>query len=120
LESPIGFVAFDLDYYSSTAAALTVFDGPESTHLPRVHCYFDDLASNNLGCINEYVGEYLAIREFNDRHVSRKVCRIEQLRTNRTRWEEWQERMYALHDFRHSRYTDLVVPGGAGAGQLPL
>ena len=38
---PIGFVAFDLDYYRSTKNALQVFDS--SHHLPRVYCYFDDI-----------------------------------------------------------------------------
>ena len=120
IESPIGFVAFDLDYYSSTAAAFVIFEGPESTHLPRVHSYFDDLACTNLGCMNTYVGEYLAIKEFNERHPDRKICRIEQLRLNRTRWENWQERMYAFHDFTHSRYNQLVLPSGVKHTQLPL
>lgn len=120
IESPLGFVAFDLDYYSSTAAALSIFDGPESSHLPRVHSYFDDLGSTNLGCMNTYVGEYLAIKEFNDRHSDRKICRIEQLRLNRTRWEEWQERMYAFHNFAHSSYTRLVLPSGSENRQMPL
>jgi len=111
IESPLGFIAFDLDYYSSTKAAMALFEGAEATHLPRVHCYFDDLAANNLGCINRYVGEYLAIDEFNAAHLDRKVCPIEQLRTNRPFWENWQERMYAFHDFAHSRYTDVVVRG---------
>jgi hypothetical protein len=120
INSPIGFVAFDLDYYSSTVAAFAIFDAPESSHLPRVHTYFDDLASNNLGCMNTFVGEYLAIGEFNERHSDRKICRIEQLRLNRSRWEHWQERMYAFHDFAHTRYTDLVLPSGAMHTQLPL
>ena len=111
LPAPVGFVAFDMDYYSSTKAALTLFDGPETTHLPRVHCYFDDLASTNLGCMNTYVGEHLAINEFNEAHRDRKVCRIEQLRLARTRWEDWQERMHAFHNFSHPRYTELVVQG---------
>src|SRR6185437_10631366 len=61
--APVGFVAFDLDYYSATVAALQIFSGTASTHLPRVHCYFDDDTTNDLGCMNPYVGELLAIRE---------------------------------------------------------
>ena len=120
IESPVGFVAFDLDYYSSTVPALQVFEGPDDTHLPRVHAYFDDLGSNNLGCMNTFVGEYLAIQEFNERHDDRKICRIEQLRLNRTCWEDWQDRMCCFHHFRHPRYTDLVLPEGAKHRQLPL
>jgi hypothetical protein len=110
LKHPVGFVAFDLDYYSSTVAALKIFDGARETHLPRVHCYFDDLAGNNLSCMNPYVGEHLAIAEFNASHPDRKVCLIEQLYNSRTRWEDWIERMYAFHDFSHPDYNKLVIP----------
>ena len=34
--APIGFVAFDLDYYSSTKAAFALFEGDAGSHLPRV------------------------------------------------------------------------------------
>jgi len=118
--SPIGFVAFDLDYYSSTKAALQVFRGPETSHLPRAICYFDDVASNELGCMNEYVGELLAIKDFNALSGDRKVCRIEQLRLCRHRWENWQDRMYAFHNFSHSSYNSLVIPRTTHLTQLPL
>lgn len=118
--APIGFVAFDLDYYSSTKAAFTVFEGPETSHLPRVYCYFDDVVSNALGCMNEYVGELLAIREYNEGHPDRKVCRIEGLRVHRPRWEIWQEQMFAFHNFSHPQYDVLVIPKGHGDTQLPL
>lgn len=107
---PVGFIAFDLDYYSSTVHAMKLFDGPAATHLPRVHCYFDDLAGNNLSCMNPYVGEALAIEEFNASHAERKVCQIAQLRNARMHWEPWIERMYAFHDFAHPDYTKLVIP----------
>ena len=118
--APIGFVAFDLDYYSSTAAALRILAGNADSHLPRVHCYFDDVTSNDLGCMNPYVGELLAIREFNECRPDRKICRIELLRVHRHRWEKWQDRMFAFHDFSHPLYTRLVIPKGDGARQLPL
>jgi len=120
IKAPIAFVSFDLDYYSSTAVALGIFDGPETTHLPRVHLYFDDLACTDLGCMNAFVGEYLAIKEFNDRNTDRKIGRIEQLRLNRSRPENWQDRICAFHNFAHSRYTELVLPSSARYTQLPL
>ena len=40
---PIGFVSFDLDYYSSTMSTFHIFGGEARTRLPRVYCYFDDL-----------------------------------------------------------------------------
>jgi hypothetical protein len=118
--APLGFAAFDLDFYSSTVAALRVFQGPPASHLPRVHCYFDDVASNDLGCMNPYVGELLAIREFNDAHADRKICRIEQLRSNRTAWEKWQERMFAFHNFSHPDYTRPLVSLADASSQLGL
>lgn len=118
--APIGFVAFDLDYYSSTKAALDLFRGPAASHLPRVHCYFDDLAGNDLSCMNQYVGEYLAIEEFNQESPERKLCRIEQLRLSRARWEIWQDRMYAFHNFAHPQYNTLVIPRTRAESQLPL
>lgn len=118
--APVGFVSFDLDYYSSTKAALTIFDGSSEAHLPRVHCYFDDLASNDLGCMNEYVGEHLAIAEFNEAHEHRKICRVEQLRLSRSRWESWQDRIYAFHDFLHPDYTTMVISGEGRHRERPL
>jgi hypothetical protein len=118
--APLGFVAFDLDYYSSTVAALQVLGGPASTHLPRVHCYFDDVTTNDLGCMNPYVGELLAISEFNERSAERKLCRVELLRVHRHRWEKWQDRMFAFHNFAHPQYTQLVIPAERPESQLPL
>jgi hypothetical protein len=43
LSTPIGFISFDLDYYSSTAQAFRIFSGAPSSRLPRVQCYFDDI-----------------------------------------------------------------------------
>lgn len=116
--APIGFVAFDLDYYSSTKAALALFEGETHSHLPRVYCYFDDVALGPLACMNEYMGELLAIREFNDSHSERKICRIEQVRLHRERWEPWQGNMYAFHDFAHPQYNTPVFSGEKE--QLPL
>ncbi|MDB6083978.1 MAG: hypothetical protein JWN43_1859 [Gammaproteobacteria bacterium] len=107
--APLGFVSFDLDYYSSTKAALGVFAADGPGYLPRVHCYFDDVAANDLGCMNEHVGELLAIREFNAAHPSRKISKFEQLRLSRPRWEHWQEKMYVMHDFAHPQYTTPVI-----------
>jgi hypothetical protein len=119
-KAPLGFVAFDLDYYSSTKAALAIFEGLQDTHLPRVHCYFDDIASNDLGCMNPHVGELLAMSEFNSKHANRKICRIEQLRLARTAWERWQERMFAFHNFSHEQYTTLLIDRARDKFQLGL
>lgn len=117
--APIGFVAFDLDYYSSTKKAFALFEGPASTHLPRVHCYFDDIAGPEFACMNDYVGELLAINEFNAEHARRKICQIRNLRCARKLDEAWYAQMYAFHDFDHPHYTVNVAPGGVWR-QLPI
>jgi hypothetical protein len=118
--APVGFVAFDLDYYSSTKDALTLFEAPPTDHLPRVYCYFDDVCSNALGCMSEYLGELLAIREFNESHPERKIGKIQQVRVHRPRWEMWHDRMYAFHDFAHPEYNTMLIPETVRDRQLPL
>jgi len=116
--APLGFVAFDLDYYSSTSAAFGLFEA--AAHLPRVYCYFDDVCCNALGCMSEFHGELLAIREFNETHTDRKIGKIPLVRTHRPRWECWQEQMYALHDFAHPQYNTMLIPNTSRDRQLPL
>jgi hypothetical protein len=77
---PIGFIAFDLDYYSSTKSALCLFTAPHNYLLPRVFCYFDDIVGDIDMAINEYTGELLAIREFNDSHEEIKIAPVRGLR----------------------------------------
>jgi len=107
---PVGFVSFDLDYYSSTKAAFRLFEGASATRLPRVQCYFDDISWPEFGCLNEYVGELLAIREFNDEHPRMKICPIAHLRTQRQVPARWNEQIYVLHDFDHPQYVQNVAP----------
>jgi hypothetical protein len=113
---PIGFVSFDLDYYSSTVAALQIFEGGDGTRLPRVYCYFDDMIWPEEACHNEYVGERLAIKEYNERYAEKKLCQLKNLRWMMPYADAWQEEIYILHDFAHPLYTQkLTAPE-----QLPL
>jgi hypothetical protein len=117
---PVGFVSFDLDYYSSTVAAFQIFEGGAASRLPRVHCYFDDISYPDFGCHNEYVGELLAIREFNDTHPKMKICPVAYLRAQRQRPENWNDQIFVCHDFAHPQYTVNVAPEAAGFKQIPL
>src|SRR4051794_19085904 len=66
--APIGFISFDVDYYSSASAALGLLDGGDwSRWLPSVNCYFDDLTTI------EWVGERRAIADWNAAHDDRKL-----------------------------------------------
>jgi hypothetical protein len=116
--APVGFVAFDLDYYSSTMKAFGLFTGGAHTHLPRVHCYFDDVIGPDYACMNEHVGELAAIREFNETHAMHKIAQIVNLKLSRSRPERLNEQMYAFHDFAHPAYMRNVTPHGIA--QLPL
>ncbi|UXI70308.1 hypothetical protein [Tahibacter amnicola] len=62
LDCPLGFVAFDLDLYSSTRAALRIVEQLGERDLLRVPLYFDDLGYD---WSHRRAGEPLAIEEFN-------------------------------------------------------
>jgi hypothetical protein len=117
---PVGFVAFDLDYYSSTKAALRLLEGGPESHLPRTYCYFDDLIWPEMACHNEYVGELCAIREFNAEHTHLKVCPIHMLSHMRPHAAAWNEQMYVSHDFQHPLYCVNLTPKGERHTELPL
>jgi hypothetical protein len=117
---PLGFVAFDLDYYSSTMAAFRLFDGPHAMRLPRVYCYFDDVIGPDFACMNEHVGELLAIHEFNDSHPKQKISPIVNFSTLRERPATWNVKMYAHHDFEHPLYAKNLVARDDPSRQLPL
>jgi hypothetical protein len=102
---PIGFVALDVDYWSSTAAALKVFEHSQpARYLPRTPLYLDDItfASHNRWC-----GEVLAVEEFNQRNQWRKIERYRFLAHERLfRRSMWIDQIYNLHVLDHpSRST---------------
>jgi hypothetical protein len=116
----IGFVAFDLDYYTSTKSAFSLFQNDDRTRLPRVYCYFDDLMWPEHACHNEYTGELCAIREFNQEHEYKKLCPIHMFSHARVHPAPWNEQMYVLHDFKHPLYCKNITPSGDRHTQLPI
>lgn len=110
--APLGFISFDLDYYSSTAAAMSaLLEEPTERYLPRVLCYFDDTVGPHEELHSEFTGELLAIREFNARHDMRKLAKIHGLRYKLAPLDEpWIEGMYVLHLFDHAQYDRYVYP----------
>jgi hypothetical protein len=94
--SPIGFIAVDVDLYSSTAAALRVLD--LCPILQHVAIYCDDI---DLERCHRWAGELLAIDEFNQNHAQLKIDRWRGLRNNRPFPElPWIDRMFMCHDLR--------------------
>ncbi len=101
---PVGFIAFDMDLYSSTMDAFRLFEGVTDRFLPRVVCYFDDILGYSHGDFN---GERLAIADFNMSHDRRKISQLYGLRWLVKREGKWTEMMYMFHAFDHPRYNNF-------------
>jgi hypothetical protein len=98
-QAPIGFVAVDLDYYSSTRQALKLLEGPPECYLPVTLMFFDDIG---FPTANDFCGERLAINEFNDAHELRKIELDRFLRYRRVyKNSNWLDRLYQLHVLDH-------------------
>jgi hypothetical protein len=105
---PLGFVSFDLDFYSSTMAAFRIFDQAPDRLLPRVFCYFDDCIGDDWELHSPFAGELLAISDFNAQQAGRKIAPIYGLRHKRRRPEPWNDMTFVMHSFEHPRYNDHV------------
>ena len=70
--APIAFIANDLDLYSSTINSFNIFNADDKFYLPRIFCYFDDILGDEISMYNDYSGELLAIKEFNDSNKNKK------------------------------------------------
>lgn len=94
--APIGFLAMDLDLYSSTRAALQVLTLPEKMMLRRVPMYFDDV---RFFFNHKFAGELLAINEFNQLQPDVKIDVWRGLPDGRVFFENpWLRNMYVAHD----------------------
>jgi hypothetical protein len=95
----IGFVSIDVDYYSSTISCLESLKLESSFYLPNTIMYFDDVNNPDH---NEFCGQLLAIREFNEKNLYRKISKMTQLRNWRYfKNALWLEQMYFLHVLDH-------------------
>jgi hypothetical protein len=95
---PVGFVAFDLDLYSSTAAALRILSLPNKRTLDHVPLYFDDVAHS---ISHRFAGELLAIDEFNRDNDDVKIDRWRGIENDRPFPEaSYLGKMYMAHDLR--------------------
>ncbi len=108
--APIGFVAFDLDYYSSTVHALRLFEAEHELLLPRVFSYFDDCVGDDSELHSRFTGELLAIDEFNQEHSSLKIAKIYGLPYKRRVRADWHEKTFVLHSFEHPLYSIHINP----------
>ncbi|MBI3434346.1 MAG: hypothetical protein HY056_04600 [Proteobacteria bacterium] len=99
IDSVIGFIAIDVDYFSSTRESLRVLDWDPSRYLSSVLMYFDDVQEADD---NEYCGELLAIKDFNQRSEMRKITPVNYL--SKLRFFKnafWHGQIYYAHVFDH-------------------
>jgi len=114
---PIGFVIFDLDYYSSTKIALRILECEVGFLIPRVVCYLDDIVGDIDYACNEFTGELLAVNEFNAAHDRVKIAPVKGLRHWGKRIPQlWHEQIYVAHIFDHPDYAKPIQ----GPHHLPL
>ena len=113
--APIGAIAYDLDFYSSTAAALSMLEADERHYLPRVFCYFDDTTGTDIALFSDFTGQRLSIHEFNEAHKNIKLGLPYHLLTRRTA-ESWYHQLWICHFFEHSCYNEFV---GVEAQEVP-
>ena len=102
---PLGYVALDVDYYSSSKAGLEVFAGPARNYLPHVLLYLDD---NQDPRHTPWQGELLAVTEFNERHAMRKIAPYNFLRERRLfKRAVWISQMFAVYILDHAALGNL-------------
>lgn len=98
-DAPIGFIALDVDYYSSAKSALAIFNGKPEQYLPLVSLYLDDIDADYC---TPWTGELLAVNEFNQQSDTRKIAPFTLLRSKRIfKNTQWIDRMYAAHIHDH-------------------
>jgi len=106
--APIACVMVDLDFYSSTVAALKLFSRDNYNHmLPRLFCYFDDVRGSEIQLYSDYTGERLAISEFNTANENIKFSPAYYLLGTKA-VAPWYNNIYILHAFDHPQYNQFI------------
>jgi hypothetical protein len=93
---PVGFIACDVDLYSSTTDVLRMLSLPGKRMLRRVFMYFDDV---DFRFNHRFAGELLAIQEFNEVNTLVKIDTWRGLKKDRVFIDQpWLEKMFIAHD----------------------
>ena len=105
---PIGFVAVDVDLYSSAVDALQIFVLAGKRMLRRVPIYFDDI---DFFFNHKFAGKLLAIEEFNAAHPNLKIDQWRGIRKGRVFTESpWLDKMFVAHDLDAISKVALARP----------
>ena len=108
IPEPLGFVAVDVDFYSSAIDALRILCRADVPRLRRVALYFDDIGDHYN---HRFAGELLAIEEFNRASRDVKIDRWRGLRAGRAFPDApWLEAMYLAHDVEQISRVRLPRP----------
>jgi hypothetical protein len=106
--SPKNIIAifFDLDFYSSTRDFLLQIEKIRPFLSPRVYCYFDDVFDSNYKlCENN--GELLAIKEFNIKNQSLKICNsLDNIQD--FKFPLGKNMLWIMHSFNHLDYNKFI------------
>jgi hypothetical protein len=99
-ESPLGFAAIDVDYYSSAKDALKLLtDADPEKYLPLTLLYLDDITDEFQ---NQWCGELLAMEEFNKLNQWRKIEKDRFLKARRVfKNARWLDQIHLLHVLDH-------------------
>jgi len=93
---PLGFIACDVDLYSSTTDVLKILSIPGRKILRRVFMYFDDI---DFVFNHRFAGEWLAIEEFNQNNTLIKIDLWHGIKKERVFSDApWLEKMFIAHD----------------------
>jgi len=104
--APLGVVLNDLDYYSSTINSFNIFQFESKNYLPRIFCYFDDIIGCEHEMYGEFTGELLAIKDFNNNNLNKKIFLNQNLIAKSN--ETWRYQIYYYHDFLHEKYKIFI------------
>jgi hypothetical protein len=106
--APIGFVAFDLDYYYSTVEALGLLKASPELYLPITVTYLDDIA---LEPHNSAAGVLLAVEEFNASTALRQLEPHPFFSRRRIFTRAiWVKQVFLLHVLDHATRSRPVTP----------
>lgn len=105
--APIGAIIYDFDFYTPTAIALNILNNDSKFYLPRIFNYFDNTLGNNKSCFNEFTGERLAIKEFNENNEKIKIAQPYNL-IPRDNFDLWYKQIWITHIFNHKDYCKYI------------
>ena len=106
MHAPIGYIIYDLNYYTSTKHSFEILKKQDKFYLPRLINYFDD---NSFSTDQE--GELKAILEFN-KNNKKKLSQIHEfaeiLSTYYSKWIFLGKRFRIMNNFNHKKYMNKV------------